>query len=355
MLKYKKNIIALSLIPIIFIVKLLGRFPQFIEDYYSNGIYPIISSIERYVFGWLPFSFGDLVYAGAIIIIIRWLKINRRRFFKDTKRWFAEFFSAVTIIYLAFHLFWGMNYYRQPLHISLNINNDYSTEQLLAITEKLITKVNGIQRELADNDTTKVDMPYTKNDMLKRSPDGYEVLKEQYPHLEYHPRSVKKSLFSIPLTYMGFSGYLNPLTNEAQVDGLIPKYKFPTTTCHEIAHQLGYAAENEANFIGCLAAIHNKDAYFQYSGYAFALRHCLNEIYLRDEALYKKVVLDVNKGTLKNYLEVRDFWESYRNPSEPFFKATYSAYLQGNSQEGGIDSYSYVVALLVNYFESHTL
>lgn len=355
MLNHKKNILALSLIPLILFVKFLGRYPQFIEDYYSNGLYPIISRLERYVFGWMPFSFGDLVYASAIIIIIRWLKINRRRFFKDTKRWFAEFFSAITIIYLAFHLFWGMNYYRQPLHVTLKVDNDYTTEQLMAITEKLILKVNGIQQELADNDSTKVDMPYTKNDMLKRSPDGYEVLKEQYPHLEYHARSIKKSLFSIPLTYMGFSGYLNPLTNEAQVDGLIPKYKFPTTTCHEIAHQLGYAAENEANFIGCLAAIHNKDVYFQYSGYAFALRHCLNEIYMRDETLYNKVVLDVNKGTLKNYLEVREFWESYQNPTEPLFKATYGAYLQGNSQEGGIDSYSYVVALLVNYFESHPL
>ena len=51
---------------------------------------------------------------------------------------------------------------------------------------------------------------------------------------------------------MGFSGYLNPFTNEAQVDILIPKYQLPTTASHEVAHQLGYAAENEANFIGIL-------------------------------------------------------------------------------------------------------
>ena len=355
MLKHKKTIIALSLIPIILLVKFLGRYPQFIEDYYSNGLYPIISAAERYVFGWLPFSFGDLVYAGSIIIIIRWVKINRKRFFKDTKRWFADVFSVVTVIYLAFHLFWGMNYYRQPLHTTLNIEYEYTTEQLVSFSEKLISKVNDLQKELTTDDSTKVVMPYTKREMLKRSPDGYEVLKDKYPHLKYHPRSVKKSLFSIPLTYMGFSGYLNPLTNEAHVDGLIPAYKFPTTTCHEIAHQLGYAAENEANFIGSLAAIHNPDRHFQYSGYAFALRHCLNEIYRRDENLYNQIILTVNKGTLKNYKEVRDFWESYQNPSEPLFKATYGAYLESNSQAGGIDSYSYVVALLVNYFDTHSL
>ncbi|MBT8309069.1 MAG: DUF3810 domain-containing protein [Flavobacteriaceae bacterium] len=355
MSKNKNIYIAVSLIPLIFLVKILGRFPQFVEDHYSNGVYPVISSIERYVFGWLPFSFGDLVYAGAIIIIIRWLLRNRRRFFKDTKRWFIEVFSVITIIYLAFHIFWGMNYYRQPLHVTLNIQDEYTSEELLDLTNRLIDKVNGIQEELARNDSTEVVMPYSKNEMLKRAPEGYEVLKQQYPHLEYHPRSVKRSLFSIPLTYMGFSGYLNPLTNEAQVDGLIPAYKFPTTTCHEIAHQLGYAAENEANFVGGLAAIHNPDRHFQYSGYAFALRHCLNEIFRRDEQLFNDYMEKVNIGVLKNYQEVRDFWESYRNPTEPLFKATYGAYLQSNNQEGGIESYSYVVALLVNYYKEHSL
>jgi len=183
----------------------------------------------------------------------------------------------------------------------------------------------------------------------------YTVLKEKFPHLAYEPTSVKKSLFSTPLTYMGFSGYLNPLTNEAQVDYLIPAYKLPTTTCHEIAHQLGYAAENEANFIGSLAAIHHPDTYFNYSGYAFALRHCLNEIYRRDEDLYFKIIESVNHGVLQNYKEVRDFWESYQNPAEPLFKATYSAYLQSNNQLKGMDSYSYVVALLVNYYQQNEL
>jgi hypothetical protein len=180
------------------------------------------------------------------------------------------------------------------------------------------------------------------------APLGYTNLKKTFPDLEYHPKSVKKSLFSYPLTYMGFSGYLNPLTNEAQVDALIPVYLFPTTSSHEIAHQLGYAAENEANFIGCLAAI-NHD--FNYSGYTFALRFCLNEIAKRDEALFDELYQTVNKGVLNNYKEARDFWDSYENPLEPLFKSTYSSYLKANKQAKGMESYSYVVALLVNYFE----
>ena len=236
MFQYKKTIIAFSLIPQYIIVKMLGKHPEFIETYYSNGLYQFTSKLLRYAFGWLPFSFGDLFYAFSIIYLIRWLLKNRRRYFKDTKRWFVEVFSFVSIIYFSFHVFWGMNYYRLPLNKSLNINKDYSTEQLVNITRKLITKTNSIHLEITGDDSLKVVMPYSKRKMLKMAPNGYAVLKQDFPHLEYQPRSVKKSIFSLPLTYMGFSGYLNPLTNEAQVDALIPAYKFPTTTCQLCAY-----------------------------------------------------------------------------------------------------------------------
>lgn len=351
MLKNTKTIIALLLIPQYLLVKWISNYPEFIERYYSEGVYPYISKALRHTLGWIPFSFGDLVYATAIIYIIRWFYINQKRLIKDTKLWIVDVVCAVSIIYFAFHMFWGLNYYRLPLHKSLGLNADYTTEQLINVTKRLIKKSNGIYTQIAGNDTLKIDIPYSKKSILRMAPLGYTNLKKTFPDLEYHPKSIKKSLFSYPLTYMGFSGYLNPLTNEAQVDALIPVYLFPTTTSHEIAHQLGYAAENEANFIGCLAAINHDDIYFNYSGYTFALRFCLNEIAKRDETLFDELYQTVNKGVLNNYKEARDFWDSYENPLEPLFKSTYSSYLKANKQAKGMESYSYVVALLVNYFE----
>ena len=154
---------------------------------------------------------------------------------------------------------------------------------------------------------------------------------------------------------MGFSGYLNPFTNEAQVDGLIPVFKFPTTSCHEIAHQLGYAAENEANFIGMLATVNNDDLYFKYSGYTFALRYCLIEIYKLDPEKYNTILESINLGIRKNYQEIQDFWQSYQNAFEPVFEKTFDSFLKANNQSKGIKSYSYIVALLVNYYNNNPL
>jgi len=355
MLKHKKSLIAFSIIPQILLLKLLSNFPEFIESVYSHGLYIYISKAMRYAFGWLPVSIGDILYTLLCIYAIRWLIINRKRIIKDTKHCLLDVFAAVSIGYFAFHMLWAFNYYRLPLHESLHIDKDYTTEELVQLTEQLIIRTNRIHFSITNNDSVKVDMPFSKSELLKMIPDGYDMLSKTFPHLKYHPRSIKKSIYSLPLTYMGFSGYLNPFTNEAQIDGLIPSYKFPTTGSHEVAHQLGYTAENEANFIGSMAAMQHPNAYFQYSGHAFALRHCLNEVYRRNPETYESVFLKINKGILKNYQEVRDFWDNHQNPIEPLFKSTYNKFLKANNQSEGMKSYSYVVALLVNYYTAHPL
>ncbi|SEQ51240.1 Protein of unknown function [Hyunsoonleella jejuensis] len=355
MLKKKKLLLALGLIPQVLLMQLLSRYPEFVERYYSEGLYQWLSKMFRFVLGWLPFSFGDMVYGLGGVYIIWWFVKNRLRIRTDFKHWTTDVCAAISIIYFAFHLFWGINYYRLPLHKNLDLNADYTTEQLVEVTEKLIIASNRLHAKLVPNDSLKVNLPYDKAEVFEMIPKGYDNLKSVFPNLEYHPESKKQSLFSYPLTYMGFSGYLNPLTNEAHVNGRIPMYKFPTTTAHEIAHQLGYAAENEANFIGFMAASYNEDDFIKYCGYTFGLRFCLAEIYRRDECLFEDILADVNLGIRKNYEESRKFWEAHENPFEPYFKVFYGNFLKVNNQTKGMESYSYVVALLVNYLETKDL
>ncbi|MDO1501142.1 DUF3810 domain-containing protein [Winogradskyella maritima] len=341
-----------------FVVFLLNQIlksqPEFVERFYSNGIYVYISKAMRFVFGWLPFSVGDILYTLAILLVLRWLINSRKRLFKDTKAWGLELLSTLSIAYIAFHVLWAFNYYRQPLHIALDIDNEYTIEELSNVIDYLISEANTAHSRLSKVDSLKIEFPYSKYEILDKVPDGYVQLHKEFPKLNYQPHSIKTSMYSTMLTYMGFSGYLNPFTNEAQVDILIPKFKLPTTGSHEVAHQLGFAAENEANFIGGLAAINNPDPYFQYSGRAFALRHCLYDLFKRDQNLYEAKLETINKGILTNYQEVRDFWMSYQNPLEPAFKTTYDSFLKANNQSKGMESYSYVVALFVNYFQANT-
>ena len=336
-----------------FYCKVTCKYPHLVESYYSNGIYLYISKAMRYAFGWIPFSIGDVFYTIGAIYALRWLYSNRKRIIKDTKFWFIDIGIVISLLYFTFHLFWGMNYYRLPLHKSLKIDKTYSTQELVSVIDRLIIKSNTTHANISENDSLKVIMPYTKSELLKKSAEGYISLNTIFPNLNPSPKSVKRSIYSLPLTYMGFSGYLNPFTNEAQIDDLIPLHKFPSTVCHEQGHQIGYAAENETNFIGSLAAINNTDSYLKYSGYIFALKHCLFELSRRDEQIFNEKIESINYGILLNYQEERDFWMSYQNPLEPVFKFTFDTFLKANKQSQGIKSYSYVVALIVNYFKDN--
>jgi len=347
-----KLILAILLPVQILLVKIISFFPEVVELLYSNGIFKFISIMLRYVFGWIPFSFGDLLYAFLIIMLIRFLfnKVFRKKI--DWKAVLLDIGATLSIVYTCFHLLWGMNYYRLPLHEILKIDDQYSQEELLSVTNALISKANTLHEKLEPNDSLAIKIPYSKKEIFQKTIPAYTQLQSLFPELNYHPKSIKTSLLSTPLTYMGFSGYLNPITNEAQVNSLILNYKAPTTSCHEEAHQLGFAKENEANFIGALATMNYDDIYFNYSGITFALKFCLNDLYLRDEQ--KAICLieeELRPGILENYRKVNQFWESYENPLEPIFKGTYDSYLKANNQPGGIETYNYVVALLVNYYK----
>jgi hypothetical protein len=154
---------------------------------------------------------------------------------------------------------------------------------------------------------------------------------------------------------MGYGGYLNPFTGEAQVNNRLPLFRYPVVSGHEVGHQLGYSAENETNFIGYLVTLRNPDVNFQYAAAAYGLSYCLSEIRRRDKGLYEKLLKDINPGVRANYKELSDFWKGYANPMEPVFKSIFNRYLEINKQKDGIRSYNRVVALIIGHHRVYPL
>jgi len=351
MSKKGKIIIALSLLPQYFLIKIVKQYPEFMETYYSLGIFPIISKLLNTTFKWIPFSVGDLLYVALIVCVIRWAMINWKRLKTKPLAWGLDVLSFLAVLYFMFHLCWGFNYYRVPLHTTLHLNPKYTTAELKSVTNKLVLKTNKLNFAITKDSLLKTTLPYDFSELTEMSQAGYFQLEKVYSNFKHEGENTKKSLFSTPLTYMGFSGYVNPFTLEAQINAVMPRNSMPTTIAHEQAHQLGYAAENEANFIGFLASTHNQDPYFNYAGYKFALRYCLRELSKRDIDAYESTLCTINSGVLEDFQEEFEFWSAHHNPLEPIFKGFYSHFLKANNQAKGIESYSYVVALLVDYLQ----
>ncbi|WP_298222942.1 DUF3810 domain-containing protein [Flavobacterium sp.] len=347
----RKYILPFFLLIQVIVLQVVSFFPEFVERFYSKGFYVWISHIWRISLGSLAFSVGDCLYGIVIFLLLRWFWIKRKTGKLYKKDNFLQLLSFVSVFYFLFYISWATNYYRVPLFDKMNIQREYSDADLLKFTTKLIAKTNAVQLQIAKSKNTKIDFPYSQEQVFQMNLNGYGHLAQQYPYLKYEHESIKKSLISLPLTYMGFAGYLNPFTNEAQVNYMLPMYTFPTTATHEMAHQLGYASESECNFIGFLASIKNDDPYFQYSGYAFALRYCLHNWEVRNPKILKQLLKTVNPGILKNYKESENFWKQYETFIETGFKIFYDNLLKFNQQKDGLDSYSKFVNLMVNYYQ----
>lgn len=355
MILKRKYLLPLFLIIQILILKIIPFFPEYIEVFYSNGLFPVLSNFLRIILGWIPFSIGDILYFVLIVLALKWFWNNRKNWKTNWKDQILSVLSVLSIFYFCFHFLWAFNYYREPLSEKMKIEQDYSDADLYNFTKKIITQTNAIHHQITQNDSLKVIFPYSHQETFLKNLNGYKKLATFYPFFTYQNLSIKKSLFSLPLTYMGFGGYLNPFTNEAQVNDLMPKYHLPTTSCHEMAHQMGYASESECNFIGFLASVHNEDLYFKYSGYSFALRYCLFNWQVRDEKTYLKLLKTVHPGIIGNYIESEQFWMEYETPIEKGFHAFYDRYLKINQQKDGMDSYSKFVDLLINYYKKKAL
>lgn len=350
-----KNGIAFSLPIQVILVKVLANYPDWVEANYSNGVYPVISRFFRFLLGWIPFSVGDIIYGLLVFFAFRYLILHRKKIVRKPLLFLRNVVMVIAVAYFTFHLAWGLNYYRQPLHKTLAINETHTDKALEDLVDRLILKANAIHIKITKDSTKAIQIPYSKKEIFEKTIAGYTQLKNQYPFLEYKNSSLKTSLFSLPLTYAGYAGYINPFTNEAQVNSKIPFFRFPVVAGHEVGHQTGYSAENETNFIGYLVTANNDDIYFKYSAYSYALSYCLSDIRYYDEALFLSFYNKLNVGIKKNYQELSDFWAGYENPLEPVFKSIFSSFLKINNQADGIKSYSRVVSLLVTYHEEHPL
>ena len=342
---------ALSLIPQLLLVVWVSGRPDLIEQYYSQGLYPVTARFFRFLYGWIPFSLGEFLYLILILWGLIYLVQNRKRIISNFRNFLRNVLVVLAVFYFTFNLLWGLNYYRKPISDQFDIRDSVTTAQVISLTEKLVVRTNALQREITGDSTTMVRMPYDGNEVFDMTVRQYGRLQSKYPFLAYPYTSLKTSNSNTLISYLGIGGYLNPFTNEAQVNGLTPVFRLPVVTAHEIGHQVGYAKENETSFIGYLVTLEHEDIHFQYSATAYGLSYCLSALRRTDEQKFEELYAQINFGVLENYRELREFNQRYANPFEPVFKSIFSTFLKANQQRDGVKSYGRIVELMVGYHE----
>ncbi len=343
------------------LIALYGYFPMQVETGYATLFYPSLGTFLRYLNHHIPFSIGDVGYSILIILlVINLLRISqsiyRKQFSRQRLLLLGYRFSRNLLwVYIVFKLIWGLNYDRLGIAWQLQITKvDYSKEEVTALTQQLVNKVNECRRQIPDTNLPVKPLDSIYNEAYQ----SFANLQGIYPFIQYSYPSVKPSLYNFLGDYIGFSGYYNPFTGEAQLRTDIPRMLVPYIACHEIAHQLGYASESEANFVGYLAAASSGDVYVRYSVYNDLFSYAQSEqVFLysqeKDFVAFEKVI-QYNREHLdtlakKDRRAVRDFFAKRKNSISPAVSSLYDQYLKMNKQTKGLNSYNEVIGWLIAY------
>lgn len=351
------------LLPIgILLTNIAQSSPAFIEQYYSNGIYRYISQFLSTITGIIPTSIAELLIIFLIAFFIyKLVKIIKTLIkTKNEKRYILINFLRKILIFISvgyfiFVLIWGLNYYRLPFSEIANLNvQDATIEELKGLCESLITEANDLRKQVQEDENGVMYIPKGYKDVFSRAHKGYDNISDTYKELSGNYGDPKGVVFSQVMSYSGIAGIYFPFTAEANVNKDRTHVLLPATASHEMAHQRGFAREDEANYIAYLTCKAHPDPDFQYSGTMLALIHSMKKLYEHDTNAYFTLKATYSEGVLRDLQDNNDFWQKYSGPIDKASTKINNTYLKLNKQQDGVQSYGRMVDLLIAEYRLNT-
>jgi hypothetical protein len=330
-----------------------------VERYYTYGAYPVISRFLRAILGWIPFSLGDVLYFVTGLYLLRGvIRLVRRIRKRQADRFFWALFAQQALklvlwVYLLFNVLWGLNYNREGIGAQLHLEVDrYDSNDVRQLVTVLHERLNAAAAQV----TTAQRQALESNAAIHNlGIESYKDAAIQYPFLRYQQPSIKSSLYTYVGHLFGFTGYYNPFSGEAQMKTTVPRFLQPFIMNHEIAHQVGYAKENEANFVAYLTGRRAAEPVVQYATYFETYLYAVRDLGRRDSTMAKELHKTLHPQVQKDLVALMDYLLKSENAVEPYISKFYDQFLKLNRQPKGTRTYNEVVAWLIAYQKKYGL
>ncbi len=252
---------------------------------------------------------------------------------------------------------YGLNYYAGPLSEDVRLTvTDLTHEDVEKATIFFRDKANELASQLPRQENG--DLIFSDFDTLaNQAGDGFHTLTYEQSGSVFAGSllPVKKLAWADMYTSMGICGVTMPITGEAAVNPQIPAMSLPFTMCHEMAHRMAIALEDDANFAAFLACLANESPEFQYSAYYMAYRYCysamVNSGSAQDAAAAARIHTEANIYLKYDLREYDKFFLSHRSETASnLANAVNDSYIKVSGDEDGIASYDNVATLLMNWY-----
>ena len=352
-LPQSKKLFVFSTLLLVFslLVLVLGVLNTYFAEAYSSTFSAFYRMLLAFLTFLLPFSLAEtLVLLIPFTVLILFVRAAVLRFCYRQKGRLKLFGKrAVCVIFILASLFihtFGICYHRSDTAHDFGLDTSELSDDDVAVTAELLAQIAGAAADAGVRAPTgATEMPYGFHELTRKIADGYAQFLPVLPPVF----SVKPVTLSEPWTYTHISGMYMPFTGESNVNVNFPDYVAAFTTAHEMAHQLGRAGEDEANFYAFLACILSEDDYLRYAGSLNALEYLLENM---PPVTAVRLLSSMDARLVDELRAYAAFFEKYReSPAAEVAAVANDSYLRAQGEALGTASYSEVTKLIVAFMK----
>lgn len=344
-----------------------------ISEFYTDKLFYYISWPIKKVIAYFPFSVAEIALYASIAVILFWfikmlvgtVHAGRRCYIRKKQNVPIEGFSLlqplvqlvlrlssfICVIVSAFVLFGGINYTSLTFSEKAGYElEEADVDQLSQLCRLLSARAAAARLTLAleaDGTINENYADYNPFRLIDDALDAYQNLPEEYAYLKRDYPRAKLAVSSPVMSNIHITGIYPYIIPEAVVNAQTPIMSLPHTICHEMAHQRGFAREDEANYIAYLACIHSDNPLFVYSGYYTAFTYAMDQLYLYDQKSWQEISSATSSGIWLDNLEESNFWQQYQTVSSEFTGSVNDTYLTVMDVDDGVHSYGRMIDLIL--------
>jgi hypothetical protein len=315
-----------------------------VERYYSDWFYP---ALQAQLTSWAnesPIALFDFIVAIAVLAVagVLWRSLTRalrHRQVVPALRGLMATAGILAVVYLWFQAAWGFNYARQPLEDSIGYDRTrVNADAVRALAERAVTETNrGHAPAHAAGFPAIGDVPPA---LVQAFHEVERRLGRPRPTVPGRP---KRTVFGILFRASGTSGMHAPFMLETLLNPDLTPPERPEVLAHEWAHLAGYAPEDDASFVGLLAAL-GADAGARYSAWLSLAFEASAQL---PRAERQRILAALEPGPRQDQAAIVARLQSRVETVERVSWETYDRYLKAQGVREGIQSYSRVVQLVI--------
>ena len=324
-----------------------------VERVYAQSLYPRIARALTAATAWASFSIAEVCILALAPVALVAAGRGAVRAFRSPAllRGLGSGLLAIAIgasvAYLFFLLIWGLNYQRRPLAASVGLPVGRAEPgELAAVCAELIERSELLRGAVEEDETGVARVPGGISGALGRASLGYDALAEEWPLVAGGPVAVKRVWLSPGLSLLGISGIFFPFTGEANVNTTLPEWTLPFIAAHEVAHQRGFAREDEANYLAYAACRRHPDAAARYASALEGSLYALGALRGTDPDAHHALQSRRGPAVMRD-LDALEAWRRrYESRAGAVQEKVNDAYLRAQGQDG-VSSYGRMVDLLL--------